>query len=49
MLDEIEELELVLDHYGITWGLGGNISSNWKDWGLKADTAGYDSNDDITE
>ncbi|KAI1791222.1 leucine carboxyl methyltransferase [Ganoderma leucocontextum] len=40
MLDEIEELELVLAHYAITWGVklppGGAASTvNWSDWGLK--------------
>lgn len=38
MLDEIEELELVLEHYGITWGLktfGSIKRPDWLDWGLK--------------
>lgn len=29
MLDEVEELELVLEHYGVTWGLLGEESA----WG----------------
>ena len=42
MLDEVEELDLVLAHYAVTWGLklpGGQqlISpSKWTGWGLKA-------------
>ncbi|TFK50971.1 leucine carboxyl methyltransferase [Heliocybe sulcata] len=40
MLDEIEELELVLGHYAITWGVRLVESSNslkapWTEWGLK--------------
>ncbi|KAL0955887.1 hypothetical protein HGRIS_002085 [Hohenbuehelia grisea] len=37
MLDEIEELELVLAHYAITWGLwaGADQESAWTSWGLK--------------
>ena len=40
MLDEIEELELVLAHYAITWGVklppgGAALKTNWSDWGLK--------------
>lgn len=39
-LDEIEELELVLQHYAITWGLKliprqGGFSANWSEWGLR--------------
>lgn len=36
-LDEIEELDLVLAHYAITWGLFlGNLdsSTSWGAWGL---------------
>lgn len=50
MLDEIEELELVLQHYAISWGL---LSSNpavtgetWSQWGLKLRMSGMDSNPD---
>lgn len=32
MLDEVEELELVLEHYAVSWGMRGK----WGDWGLKA-------------
>ena len=37
MLDEIEELELVLAHYAITWGVRtpGPPSPAWAGWGLK--------------
>jgi [phosphatase 2A protein]-leucine-carboxy methyltransferase len=41
MLDELEELDLVLEHYAITWGvkIPGHDSlspakTKWKDWGL---------------
>lgn len=37
MLDEIEELELVLEHYAITWGVKLNnpdAQASWKNWGL---------------
>ncbi|KAH8115412.1 leucine carboxyl methyltransferase [Phellopilus nigrolimitatus] len=40
MLDEIEELNLVLDHYAITWGadLPTSSAGSWLTWGLsKAD------------
>ncbi|KAI0343690.1 leucine carboxyl methyltransferase [Trametopsis cervina] len=38
MLDEVEELELVLQHYAITWGLklyGAANAAHWSTWGLK--------------
>ncbi|KAI0821410.1 S-adenosyl-L-methionine-dependent methyltransferase [Irpex lacteus] len=38
MLDEIEELELVLQHYAITWGYklyGSANADHWSTWGLK--------------
>ncbi|KAJ3785969.1 leucine carboxyl methyltransferase [Lentinula aff. detonsa] len=37
MLDEVEELDLVLEHYAITWGLTtlGSRSAPWDDWGFK--------------
>ncbi|RPD71897.1 leucine carboxyl methyltransferase [Lentinus tigrinus ALCF2SS1-7] len=40
MLDEIEELELVLAHYAITWGAklpanSGQLKARWADWGLR--------------
>jgi [phosphatase 2A protein]-leucine-carboxy methyltransferase len=42
MLDEVEELDLVLAHYAVTWGLklpsGQQLGSpsKWVEWGLKA-------------
>lgn len=41
MLDEIEELELVLEHYAITWGVkipanGGAVKADWAGWDLEA-------------
>ena len=44
MLDEVEELDLVLEHYAMTWGLklptGQRLNSppNWIEWGLKVPT-----------
>ncbi len=40
MLDEIEELELVLAHYAITWGCklpanSAELKAQWVEWGLK--------------
>ena len=42
MLDEVEELNLVLQHYAITWGVklseaedGSRISTKWIEWGLE--------------
>jgi [phosphatase 2A protein]-leucine-carboxy methyltransferase len=39
MLDEIEELDLVLEHYAITWGFklpdGDEKTKHWNEWGLK--------------
>jgi [phosphatase 2A protein]-leucine-carboxy methyltransferase len=38
MLDEIEELDLVLEHYAVTWGVkipNENGKASWKAWGLK--------------
>ena len=41
MLDEVEELNLVLQHYAITWGLKLPLSAasegvvDWGQWGLK--------------
>ena len=37
-LDETEELDLVLAHYAISWGLflgNSDLSVNWGRWGLK--------------
>ena len=42
MLDEVEELELVLDHYAVTWGLklfksieDEGAKASWTSWGLQ--------------
>jgi [phosphatase 2A protein]-leucine-carboxy methyltransferase len=41
MLDELEELELVLQHYAVTWGVklfctgGASPKAAWSDWGMK--------------
>jgi [phosphatase 2A protein]-leucine-carboxy methyltransferase len=39
MLDEVEELELVLEHYAVSWGLlfsaSNSNASDWKKWGLQ--------------
>jgi [phosphatase 2A protein]-leucine-carboxy methyltransferase len=32
MLDEVEELDLVLGHYAVSWGM---LGTKWSDWGLK--------------
>ena len=38
MLDEIEELELVLQHYAVTWGIKIPeqivFKADWNQWGL---------------
>jgi [phosphatase 2A protein]-leucine-carboxy methyltransferase len=37
-LDETEELDLVLAHYAISWGLflgNSDMCENWGQWGLK--------------
>lgn len=39
MLDEVEELDLVLNHYAITWGFSVSgsdvdLDANWGEWGL---------------
>lgn len=41
MLDELEELDLVLNHYAITWGIkvvGATFSSAWPEWGMERRT-----------
>jgi len=42
MLDEVEELNLVLQHYAITWGVkipdvedGSKLKAEWVGWGLR--------------
>nr|GAT48584.1 predicted protein [Mycena chlorophos] len=43
LVDEIEELELVLDHYAITWGIRAPPERVWGQWGLvKATTVVVD-------
>ena len=37
MLDEVEELELVLQHYAISWGVrvpAGLLSAGWESWSV---------------
>lgn len=39
MLDEVEELNLVLEHYAITWGLfvpASGTVGHWAQWGLSS-------------
>lgn len=54
MLDEVEELDLVLAHYAVTWGLKLpsvpqlSIPSQWVEWGLKA-PAPTDNSDTDTD
>jgi len=47
MLDEVEELELVLQHYAISWGVkvpdGYKSADSWKNWAIsKATVPHYD-------
>ncbi|KAF8198391.1 leucine carboxyl methyltransferase [Mycena galopus ATCC 62051] len=37
LVDEIEELDLVLEHYAITWGLFSRhpVAAEWEQWGLR--------------
>ena len=53
MLDEIEELDLVLAHYAVTWGLklpksrqSSFSPSKWIEWGLKAPASSNHSESD---
>jgi len=52
MLDEVEELDLVLAHYAVTWGLklptGQRLNSppRWIEWGLKPPTRSDYANSD---
>ncbi|KAI0079248.1 leucine carboxyl methyltransferase [Panus rudis PR-1116 ss-1] len=53
LLDEIEELELVLDHYAITWGVklyekGSSLGASWKGWGLHPKIYDDDSGSDVS-
>lgn len=47
MLDEVEELELVLEHYAITWGAWidgtGETKADWTGWGLNQTAQPVDS------
>ena len=51
MLDEVEELELVLGHYAVTWGVKlpevGSVTARWDRWGmqLRDDSKDLDSDD----
>jgi [phosphatase 2A protein]-leucine-carboxy methyltransferase len=51
MLDEVEELELVLEHYAVTWGVklfdDGSNSAVWNRWGMvpKEEVTGVDLED----
>lgn len=51
MLDEIEELDLVLEHYAITWGVklyqkeGQSLDADWAKWDLQLQTV-EESDDD---
>lgn len=60
MLDEIEELDLVLEHYAITWGAKlpsateESTVAGWSEWGLKpqprrSESEASDSDDQLTE
>ena len=51
MLDEVEELELVLQHYAVTWGVkffdnGEAYKANWNEWGLQQQTAASSTSDE---
>jgi len=49
MLDEIEELDLILDHYAVTWGLNLPTSlggSRWSSWQIKRRTEPEDEDTD---
>ncbi|PFH52157.1 hypothetical protein AMATHDRAFT_79885 [Amanita thiersii Skay4041] len=35
MLDEVEELDLILGHYAVSWGLERGKEERWAGWGLK--------------
>lgn len=52
MLDEVEELNLVLQHYAITWGVklpdiadGSKSKATWVDWGMRASTVNEEEED----
>jgi hypothetical protein len=51
MLDEVEELDLVLEHYAVTWGVklpsDGSTTAAWDRWGMEptGDTQEVDSDE----
>ncbi|KAJ8696982.1 carboxy methyl transferase for protein phosphatase 2A [Pleurotus ostreatus] len=53
MLDEVEELELVLEHYAITWGAWidgtGETKADWAGWGLNQAVAAQPVDSDTSE
>lgn len=54
MLDEVEELELVLDHYAITWGVKLPNATyadakEWEDWVLVPPPKVSEANDEDDE
>lgn len=37
-LDEVEELDLVLDHYAVSWGISlSDASEEWMHWDMRWD------------
>ncbi|KIL68744.1 hypothetical protein M378DRAFT_196171 [Amanita muscaria Koide BX008] len=46
LLDEVEELDLVLDHYAISWGLVPGQDNGWKEWGLEEKVRRGEDGDD---
>ncbi|KAJ7641548.1 S-adenosyl-L-methionine-dependent methyltransferase [Roridomyces roridus] len=45
LVDEVEELDLVLEHYAITWGLfvpTSAVAGKWVEWGLNVQPVGDD-------
>ena len=50
MLDEIEELQLVLEHYAITWGVKlpaqtSGLKASWESWSLQQHMRGHQPQD----
>ncbi|KIJ65957.1 hypothetical protein HYDPIDRAFT_174736 [Hydnomerulius pinastri MD-312] len=48
MLDEVEELNLVLEHYAITWGVKESTTSegrSWRQWGIRVPQTALDVSD----
>jgi [phosphatase 2A protein]-leucine-carboxy methyltransferase len=50
MLDEVEELELVLEHYAVTWGVkcpeDSSIAAIWSGWGMEPNDETLDTDSD---